>query len=134
MRLLLDEHLSPAIAEALRRNGHDVVGVAERPELRGRRDIEILSVAAAEGRIVVTADARDYTMLGSRRLPSRRPHLGILVVPHRDLTRSKAGFGLLIRALAALLAAHAGDDDLVGQVVWLEPRAQAAARSQEDLV
>ncbi len=33
MRLLLDEHCSPEIARQLRTLGHDVVAVAERPDL-----------------------------------------------------------------------------------------------------
>ncbi|CAN5572837.1 hypothetical protein BH23CHL8_BH23CHL8_01810 [soil metagenome] len=119
MRLLLDEHYSTEIAESLRRRGHDVVGVAERRELRSRRDIEILTIAAAEGRVVVTEDVRDFAMLGSRRLPTKRPHRGILLVSQRAFPRSRAGFGLLVRALHTFLAAHAGDDELVGEIAWL---------------
>ena len=43
----LDEHYSAEIAKSLQR-GRDVVGVTERPELRDRRDVEILTMAAAK--------------------------------------------------------------------------------------
>ena len=38
MKLLLDEMWSSDIAVQLRRRGHDVDAVAERPELRGKAD------------------------------------------------------------------------------------------------
>jgi hypothetical protein len=121
VKLLLDEHFSPDIAESLRRRGHDVMTVAERRDLRSRPDITILIAAAMEGRVVVTENVRDFAPLGSRRLPSRRPHWGIVLVPGRAFPGSRAGFGPIIRALDALLAAHPGDDDLVGNVIWLKP-------------
>ena len=99
MRLLLDEHLSPKLAEVLRRADHDVVAVAERPDLRGRPDGDILDVAAAEGRVVVTMDIADYATIGARRLPSRHPHHGIVFVSRRTFPRARDGFGLLVRAL-----------------------------------
>lgn len=120
MRLLLDEHLSPDIAEALRSRGHDVVAVTERRELRGRPDVDVLVVAAAERRVMVTEDIRDFAWLGLRWLPTRRPHHGVVLVPRRSFPRHPAGYGGLVRALEALLAAHPGDDDLVADVVWLK--------------
>ena len=119
MRLLLDEHFSPEAAESLRRRGHDVVAIAEREDLRGRDDIEIVVAAAAEERVVVTENARDFVPIGSRRLPSRKPHHGVVLVPRR-YPRLSDRLGPLIRALDALLAAHPGDDDLVGEVIWLQ--------------
>ena len=125
MRLLLDEHLSPEIAVALRQRGHDVVAVAERPDLRRSADIAILAVAASEGRVVVTQNVRDFAALGARRLPSRKPHAGVVLVPRQRFRGSRSGFGLLIRALAAFLDAHPGDDELAGRVIWLECASQA---------
>jgi hypothetical protein len=120
VRLLLDEHLSPKLAEVLRRAGHDVVAVAERPDLRGRPDSDVLTAAAAERRTVVTMDIADYAILGARRLPSRQPHHGIVFVSRRTFPRSGDGLGLLIRALESLLASHPGDEHLLGEVFWLE--------------
>jgi predicted nuclease of predicted toxin-antitoxin system len=118
--LLLDEHYAPEIAASLRQRGHDVVTVAERPDLRGSADIAILAVAASEGRVVVTQNVRDFAALGARRLPGRKPHAGVVLVPRQRFRGSRSGFGLLIRALAAFLDAHAVDEKLTGRVVWLE--------------
>ena len=121
MRLLLDEHFSPDVARALRERGHDVVTVPDRPELRGEEDSVILDRAADEGRVVVTVDVRDFSRLGLRRLPSLKPHFGIVLVTPMSFSASSRGFGRLIRALEALLAAHLGDEDLVADVHWLQP-------------
>jgi hypothetical protein len=120
VRLLLDEHYAPEIAAALRQRGHDVVTVAERPDLRGSADILILAAAASEGRVVVTQNVRDFAALGARRLPSRKPHAGVVLVPRQRFRGSRSGFGRLIRALAIFLDAHAVDEKLTGRVVWLE--------------
>ncbi len=55
MKLLVDMPLSPAIAEGLRRLGHDAVH-ASQVGLVKATDAEILAVARAEDRAVVTAD------------------------------------------------------------------------------
>jgi predicted nuclease of predicted toxin-antitoxin system len=53
MRLLLDEHLSPRIAQALRAKGHDVICVLE-TDLGGKPDPTIWQRAITEERVVVT--------------------------------------------------------------------------------
>jgi hypothetical protein len=42
-RLALDEMFSPAIAAELRDRGHDVIAVADRPDLRAKSDEEIFA-------------------------------------------------------------------------------------------
>lgn len=56
MNLLVDACLSPAIAAALRDEGHDAVHVADLDMVRCS-DEEILVRAMADGRVVVSADA-----------------------------------------------------------------------------
>jgi hypothetical protein len=48
LRLVLDEHLSPSIAEQLRACGHDMVTVAE-AGLAGAADERVLSGRSARG-------------------------------------------------------------------------------------
>jgi predicted nuclease of predicted toxin-antitoxin system len=72
MRLLLDEHISHRIADELRRGGHDVTAVAERPDLRGRPDEELIEVALTEGRTLATFDIADHVgIYSSSRCSSR---------------------------------------------------------------
>jgi hypothetical protein len=97
-----------------------LVAVAERADLRGRPDIEILGAAAVEGRVVVTMDIADYAIVGARRLPSRQSHHGIVLVSRRRFRLARDGVGLLVRALELLLTRHPEDGDLVGEVSWLE--------------
>jgi len=54
VKLLLDEMWAPAIAAALRDQGHDVVAVAERHDLRGMPDAAIFDAVLAEGRAIET--------------------------------------------------------------------------------
>jgi predicted nuclease of predicted toxin-antitoxin system len=54
VRALLDERLSPRIAELLRSRGHDVQAVGERADIAGKNDRLILEVAASEDRVVIT--------------------------------------------------------------------------------
>lgn len=123
MRLLLDEHIAPAVAEALRRGGHDVIAVAGRTDLRGLSDREILQAASAQRRVLVTHDVRDFSVLGSARVAPTRHHQGVVLVPRSAFPRSAEAIGRLVRALELLLAQHPADDALLGQVVWLTPPA-----------
>ncbi len=55
IRFHLDEHLSPAIADALRREGVDV-STSQETNLLGRGDLDQFAFAVAEGRVLVTCD------------------------------------------------------------------------------
>jgi len=106
VKLLLDEMWPPAVAGALRRRGHDVVAVAERPELRGQPDDVILAVAQAEGRAVVTENVVDYLPLAAERLTRGDVHAGVILTSHRRYPRSNPRtIGRLVSALDALLSA-----------------------------
>lgn len=55
MRLLVDQCLSPALAEGLRRAGHDAVHLRDRG-LGGAPDTEVARCAEAENRVLLTRD------------------------------------------------------------------------------
>ncbi|MFC8682338.1 DUF5615 family PIN-like protein [Microbacterium ureisolvens] len=63
VRLLLDEHYSEAIAEALRAPGHDAIAVVTHPDLRGASDPDVYRWAAAAGRRIVTENIKDFRPL-----------------------------------------------------------------------
>lgn len=62
MRFLIDNNLSPRLAEGLRANGHDAEHVGERG-LGKADDAVIFQVAGVEDRIVVSADTDFGTLL-----------------------------------------------------------------------
>ena len=66
MRFLIDSPLSPALAEALRRSGHDVVHVRD-IGLQAAGDLEVFRRAAAQERTIVSADTDFGTLLALTR-------------------------------------------------------------------
>lgn len=92
-RLLLDANVSPALAEALRRRGHDAVHVNDLG-LRAAPDAIIFQRAVESGRAVVTHDD-DYLRLlrGGARAPS------VIHLRQRDLQRDPL-VGRLAQAVA----------------------------------
>jgi predicted nuclease of predicted toxin-antitoxin system len=63
VKLLLDEMLSPAIARDLRAHGHDAEPVAGHPDREALSDPEVLALARAEHRALVTNNLRDFRPL-----------------------------------------------------------------------
>ena len=119
MRLLLDEHYSPKIAEQLRNRGHDVESVSERDDLRGLGDLELWNRASAEGRAFVTENVADFVRLVREAAAAGEPHFGVVFTSPATFARSAATVGLFVEALAALLGARPAEDALGGQVHWL---------------
>ena len=104
MKLLLDEMWPPAIAVALRERGHDVVAVAERPDLRGRPDEVIFSEAQADGRAIVTENVVDYRPLASEARRAGRAAPTLVFTTNRAYPHpSRRTPGRLVTALDALL-------------------------------
>lgn len=119
MRLLLDEHIDKALAEQLRRRGHDVVAVTEEQDLIGTADDALLEWASGQRRAIVTYNARHFMALVGYRLATLRPFSGVVLLSVHRFPEGKERFGQLLRALEELLAAHPGDDALLNRYVWL---------------
>ena len=117
MKLVLDEHLSPAISEELRRRGQDVVAASE-AGLRGRPDAELAAWAIAEGRAVVTADYADFRAIHDIYLSRGERHFGIVLVSRR-FSLAEEGFGRLIAAVEQLLQEHPEDNAFENVLTWL---------------
>ena len=73
MRFLLNENVSPIVAQALRDLGHDVSMANEHP---GTPDTEVLAQARATDRILLTCD-KGFGALVHR---DRTPHAGIVIL------------------------------------------------------
>ena len=102
-RLLLDEMFSPAIAAELRQRGHDVIAVADRPDLRAKSDEEIFAWASAERRWLLTENVKDFRPIMLRVFSTGSPGCGLLFTSSRAFPRSRKNPGPLINALHAWL-------------------------------
>ncbi len=95
MRLLLDANLSGRrIARPLRDDGHDILALSEQPDLEGLADPQVLALAAAEARILVTRNSRDFAPLLREWAERGRSHAGCVLIwtlRHNDFGRILEG-------------------------------------------
>jgi predicted nuclease of predicted toxin-antitoxin system len=105
VRLLPDEMFSPVIAAELRDRGHDVIAVADRPDLRAKSDEDIFAWASAERRWLLTENVKDFRPIMLRALPGGPPDCRLLFTSSRAFPRSRKNPGPLINALHAWLTA-----------------------------
>lgn len=108
MRLLLDAHISgPRLASALRERGHEVRAADEERELDGWADDELLALASAEERVMISFDVKDFPDIARRWAEAGRPHAGLAIVVGID----HGEFGTILRALEELFAQRPVRDD-----------------------
>jgi predicted nuclease of predicted toxin-antitoxin system len=125
VKLLLDEHLRLPIARLLRDRGHDVVAVLERPDLIGALDEHAWRIAIAEGRTVVTENARDFVPATRATNAAGRAHPGLVLLSPKTVMRSRDATGFLVEALHRLAMTNPGDA-FSDRVTWIEPPADEA--------
>jgi hypothetical protein len=112
VRLLLDEHYSPKIADELRKRGHDVVSVKERDDLPGLSDLR---------RALLTENVADVMQLVRDAATQGDRHLGVVFTSPRSMPRGVRTIGLYVDVLDAFLREHPGEEALLDQVAWLGP-------------
>jgi Domain of unknown function (DUF5615) len=122
VKLVLDEHFSPAVAEQLEQRGYDVMPVAARLDaglapLRRKADEELLRWAHAEGRILVTENVRDFMSIHHSFVSWCELHSGIIFTSPRRFPRRTHSIGLLVDALARFMDEYASG--LEGDIFWL---------------
>ncbi len=109
-KLLLDEHLSPSIAVALRAEGVDVAHVRDRG-LNGQPDTVVFERAYVEDRIVVTINVTDFIKLAR----AREIHAGLVLLEEGG-TRSEQ-LELVRRALALIVDEFAAGRDMINRAL-----------------
>jgi hypothetical protein len=103
VKLFLDAHISSRrIADPLRQHGHDVCSADEERELDGLADEQLLSLAAAEQRIFVTFDVKDFPVIARRWAEAGRAHSGCAIVVGVD----HGQFGLILEMIIRELRAR----------------------------
>jgi hypothetical protein len=120
VRLALDEHYAPAIAEALRDRGHDVVAVAERADLAGLDDRGLFRLLATERRALLTENWADFQRELQQADADGVDHYGVVFSSRRSLPRSAKTIGLFVRALDVFLRTRPAEDALLNSVHWLQ--------------
>jgi len=112
VKLLLDEQLSPSVAQRLREfESIDVVHIRDRGRL-GSTDREVLEFAFEDDRILVTVNVADLLRLAR----AREVHCGIVFLLDGALSRAQQLD--LIRTVCNLLAAEfASGRDMVNRIL-----------------
>jgi hypothetical protein len=108
VRVFLDAHISGSrIARVLRERGHDVRAADEERELDGLEDEQLLELAATDGRLMITFDVRDFTVIARRWAEAGRAHAGLGIVVGID----HGEFGVILDALSHELDARPTESD-----------------------
>jgi hypothetical protein len=82
-------------------------------------DPDVLALARAEHRAIVTSNLRDYRPLHAEAImPGGDYHFGMIFMP-TSYRRTKADAGRIITALEALLTKYPGEQDLANGEAWL---------------
>ena len=103
--LLLDEMLSGDIAVQLRAKGHDVTAVVEDLALVGTPDEELLAHATSGGRLLVTANVRDFAAIHASWSSRGRGHAGLIYIVNRVFPSDRSFPGAIVAALNEMILA-----------------------------
>ena len=81
MRVLLDAHLSGRrLGRLLERRGHDVVALSEEAKYAGLADDQVLMLATAERRVLMTRNSRDFAPILREWAEAARAHGGCVLI------------------------------------------------------
>jgi hypothetical protein len=111
MKLLLDEHVSPAVAKIVRKISPDIEIVSihhwRDGQFINQPDERILRAAAIEGLVLVSFDVNTIPPVISEFANSGESHAGVIFVSIRTFAQNDVKG--LARALVELVSRHGGD-------------------------
>jgi hypothetical protein len=120
LKLLLDEHISPDVANGLRRRNHalEILGMVEWEDgyFLGQEDSACLREAATQRLTLVTYDRRTIPPLLKTWAEEEQTHGGVIFVDERTI--SPADIGGLVWALTRL-ARKTGNWDWTNRIYFL---------------
>ena len=120
LKVLLDEHISPEVANGVQRRNRSLgihsMAQWERGDFLGKEDSVCLLEAAKQSLTLVTYDRRTIPPLLKLWAEEERTHGGVIFVDEKTI--SPADIGRLVRALISL-AGEAGEMDWTKQVYFL---------------
>src|ERR1700726_3429871 len=120
LKLLLDEHISTAVADGLRRRNRSLTVLCmatwEQGEFLGQQDAVCLQQAAAQRLTLVTYDRRTIPTLLKVWAEEGRKHGGVIFVDEKTI--SPADIGGLVRGLFQLFK-ETGKWDWIDRVYFL---------------
>ncbi len=116
MRLLLDADLSHRyVGRPLARRGHDVLALQRNPALSALPDPEVLELATAEQRILVTRNSRDFDPLAREWASADRRHVGLVLI----WTLHSGQFAEIVRGVERLLSDNPDQNTWINLVLTL---------------
>jgi|SRR5579872_1406961 len=120
LRLLLDEHIAPAVATGLRRRHKTLMVHAisewEQGTFLGRDDAACLAEATRQSLTFVTYDRRTIPPLLKRWAEEGRSHAGVIFIDDHNI--APGNVGTIVRALSALIR-EAGASDWRDRIAFL---------------
>ena len=118
-RLLLDEMFHPSVAVRLVDRGHDCRSVVADPALRQRADSDLMALAVAEDRTLVTNNVVDFERLRRDRVAESAPVPPLVYTSDSSFPRNRRYVSQIVEALDAALKTDAVGRH--GGVLWLSP-------------
>lgn len=118
MKLALDHHYSPLIAEGLRERGHDAVAAIE-AGWDAEDDEPLLELCAEGQRTLLTNNVADLAVISRRWQTEGRSHSGLIFTSDASLPRTRGNIGSYVAAVDELMQKHPEADAFLDRTHWL---------------